>query len=208
MNKLIPASLGLVGAGSLGIGGWIAFKPKMINPYKEKYKTAIIEEKSSLWETKFLALKGKSPINEKLKKAAGTSESEDIRKGKHKEGCREIYESSTQDSKYLDDFKQYCSKNNGDVLSSGWISEVPTSSITSTSSSKWHGKLTSLKNNKDRETHPFLKSLATKLTGDTFNKTQGDELKGWCDSQKGEIFLGDKDHSFQLIKSYCVEGNA
>ncbi|CBY92341.1 hypothetical protein HF1_03330 [Mycoplasma haemofelis str. Langford 1] len=205
MSKLIPASLGVVGAGGLGMGGWMAFRPKITDPYKEKYKAAIIEEGSTLWNTKFTSMKGKTPINEKLKKASGTSGSEETRKAQHKEGCKEIYESSSKDNKYLSDFKLYCSKNNGDVITTGWISEAPTESIAS--SSKWHGKLTSLKNNKDKETNLSLKAIATKLTGDTFSKAQGDELKGWCDTQKGEIFLGDKDPSIQLIKNYCVEGN-
>ncbi|AEG73350.1 hypothetical protein MHF_1102 [Mycoplasma haemofelis Ohio2] len=203
MNKLVPVSLGALGAGGLGAGGWALSRSKVIDPYSEKYKFAILkDEDRTLWEEKFKLLASATPSHETLKKASGSQGDESSRKANHKKGCHEIYGLSTKDTKYLEDFKKYCSKNNGDVMGSGWISET---TEPPTSPSKWDTKLTSLKNKKDQETVKALKELAAKLTESTFDKGKRDELKTWCDGGKSGIYLGEDDPSTKVIRSYCVE---
>ncbi|AEW45668.1 hypothetical protein MHC_04060 [Mycoplasma haemocanis str. Illinois] len=203
MNKAIPIVLGSVGVGGLGIGSWVFYRPKVTDPYKEKYRFAILKDEDSvLWDKKFKLISNANPTHKVLQKAAGSDGDESFRKSRHKKGCHEIYESSVKDDKYLDDFKKYCSKNNEDVIGSGWISEGTDDSV---SPSKWNNKLTTLKGKMDRETLRNLKELAGKVKASP-DKAQREELKRWCDEQKSEIFLGDDDPSTGGIRSYCIDG--
>ncbi|CBY93003.1 hypothetical protein HF1_09950 [Mycoplasma haemofelis str. Langford 1] len=203
MNKAIPISLRAAGAGGLGLGGWALSRPKVTDPYKEKYSFAILKDgDSALWDKKFKSLENANPTHETLRKATGSVGDESTRKSHHKNGCREIYESSVKDDKYLDDFKKYCSKNNEDAIGGSWIAVGTEDSV---SPSKWNDKLKALKSKKDQETLQALKTLAGKVT-DSPDKAQRDELKQWCDGQKSELFLGDNDPFTSGIKSYCIDG--
>ncbi|AEG72669.1 hypothetical protein MHF_0393 [Mycoplasma haemofelis Ohio2] len=200
MNKLIPASLGAAGVGGAGYGGYLLLNPSenkevVVTTIREKYKTSLLsfegttDEKA--WESKFSSLKSGTPNHPDLK-AIDTAKEE---KAKHKEACKKIYDSPADNKDYFEDFKKYCSKLIGDVVSGTWVTE----------DGKVDGKLKEVKTNKNSLLHKELKNLFSKLTTDTFDDPIRKELKDWCSSKKDQLFLGEESNIIDEIKKYCTE---
>ncbi|AEW45254.1 hypothetical protein MHC_01940 [Mycoplasma haemocanis str. Illinois] len=206
MNKLIPISLGIVGAGGAGLGSYIFLKPKPILSFRKKYSLAVLKDDDSLWNTKFTALTGKTPTNLKLREAAMNGGDETSKKLKHKEGCQEIYDSSSEETKYLEDFKKYCSRNNKDASSAtAWISDE----ITNSSSNKWDTALGNLKNHdisKKGELTEKLRKLKLSLSNkSSYDQNDRQSLKTWCDSMQLDPYEGPESMNFKNQELYCKE---
>ncbi|CBY92389.1 hypothetical protein HF1_03810 [Mycoplasma haemofelis str. Langford 1] len=209
MSKLIPASLGAVGAGGAGIGGYMLLNPsenqktEKVITFKEKYKGALLDlegdKDSAIWESKFTLLKSGSPHHPSLK---GITTKEDTEaKSLHKQGCRDLYNSPADNNHYLEDFKNYCAKLIGDVVSGSWIEGEQTQTGT-----KWDGKLKDIKSKKDNLISSVLKELAGKLTssGETFTENERKLLEGWCHARKKDLSQGEENSLLEEIKSYCI----
>ncbi|CBY92348.1 hypothetical protein HF1_03400 [Mycoplasma haemofelis str. Langford 1] len=210
MSKLIPASLGVLGAGGAGAGGYFLAKSSgsenVATPtFRVKYEKSLLnfegstDEKS--WGAKFTSLKSGTKNHPDLKTASATDD-ETTGKSLHKEACRKIYDSPSDNHDYFEDFKKYCSKLIEDVVDGTWITD---DSAASGSSNKWDGKLTNLKSNKSNLIHQKLKDLSNKLTGSSFDATNRKELKDWCSTMKSQLFLGESENVIKEIKSYCAE---
>ncbi|CBY92484.1 hypothetical protein HF1_04760 [Mycoplasma haemofelis str. Langford 1] len=206
MGKLIPATLGMAGVGSAGLGSYIFLKPKPVPTFRERYVSAILKDEDALWNTKFSTLTGKTPINLKLKEAAATGGDEATKKLKHKEGCKEIYDSSSEEPKFLEDFKKYCSKTNKDASSTTtWISDE----VTTSSSNKWDTALGNLKNHdisKKGELVEKLNQLKLSLANkNSYDQNDRKPLKTWCDSVQLELYEGSESVTFKNQELYCKE---
>ncbi|AEW45189.1 hypothetical protein MHC_01615 [Mycoplasma haemocanis str. Illinois] len=207
MNKLILTSLGAIGVGGTGIGGYILLNPaespktKKSTPFKERYEKSLLnlDGDSTIWESKFSLLKKGNPNHPSLK---GISTKEDnIAKSLHKQGCRDLYDSSSENSNYLEDFKNYCAKLIEDVVSGNWIEGEKTQTRT-----KWDAKLKDMKSKKDKLLSPSLQELTGKLTssGETFSETERKLLEDWCNSRRKDLSQGEEGKLIEEIKNYCV----
>ncbi|CBY92894.1 hypothetical protein HF1_08860 [Mycoplasma haemofelis str. Langford 1] len=215
MSKLALPLVGLGGAGAAGLGGYTLFKKFEETPkeqtFQDKYSHAILTAEDSLWTTKFKDLKdGSKPAHSKLVEAQTkfkTSDSDPEAQRLQKEGCQEIYNFPIKDSNYLQDFQKYCAKLIGNGVAGTWIV------ADNTNSSKWDAKLNSLKAHDESQNGSLdeaLEALKGKLNAASesgLDNNKRGELKKWCDSVKGEIFIGDKDSRLTHAKLYCVENS-
>ncbi|AEG72739.1 hypothetical protein MHF_0463 [Mycoplasma haemofelis Ohio2] len=125
MSLPMKMCLGCAGAAGVSGAGYLGYK---LLPQKETFKS-----KYSLAVDGFLS--NRTIIDKKLgilKEADSNPKNEDLKIAKQKKkdsrdeeartafekGCKAIHEEPT-DSQYLDDFKKYCSFNNGDKIVSG-----------------------------------------------------------------------------------------
>ncbi|AEW45168.1 hypothetical protein MHC_01510 [Mycoplasma haemocanis str. Illinois] len=210
MSKVIPVSLGFIGIGGAGIGGYFLSKSGeskniTIPTFREKYEKSLLSFDGStdekLWESKFTTLKSGYKNHPGLK-AITTTSNDSKAKSLHKEVCKKIYDSQSNNQNYFSDFKKYCSKLIRDVVNGTWITD---NSETNGGSNKWDGKLTSLKDKKNNLIHQELKDLSSKLTTGSFDAAKRKELKDWCSSKKDQLFSGEGNDVIQEIKSYCAE---
>ncbi|AEG73178.1 hypothetical protein HF1_08410 [Mycoplasma haemofelis str. Langford 1] len=215
-------ALGLAGGTATAVGGGVLVSKsslfqdaptpvttKQKETFKQKYKFALFSEEDSLWDTRFSTFSnGKQPTHPKLTEAKSKSSSQaDDAKALHKQGCKAIYDSEIEDSPYLEDFKNYCSKTIKDGITGTWIEQ------NNTQGDKWNPKLTSLKDHadaKDGVLDDKLKALKAKLTAAPSSSPNWDndkrkELTDWCDAAKSSIFMGDEDSQVKHSKLYCVE---
>ncbi|AEW45208.1 hypothetical protein MHC_01710 [Mycoplasma haemocanis str. Illinois] len=210
MSKLIFASLGTLGAGAAGVGGWIVFKSgqsKRIVTFKDKYSQALLDGKAddTTWTKKYEELKKTSPNHPKLREAfEKTKASEDEARAKEllKEGCSSLYSLSVEDSKHFSDFKSFCSKTNSDVSGDGkWIEEA-----ISNNKNKWDASLESLQKY-EGELNQELANLKQGIQSNsgTFPEDKKTALKNWCDSVKSSIFEGKDTVVFKNQESFCKE---
>ncbi|CBY92979.1 hypothetical protein HF1_09710 [Mycoplasma haemofelis str. Langford 1] len=131
MSKSLALSLGTLGVGGAGIGAAGAHllkktpeAPKVT--FRDKYSKALLDTKSddAIWTTKLNSLAGSSstPKNAHLVKAKsekGTKEND--AKDSLKKGCEEIYSKPADSKDDFQDFKSFCSFNNGDKIASGKV---------------------------------------------------------------------------------------
>ncbi|CBY92386.1 hypothetical protein HF1_03780 [Mycoplasma haemofelis str. Langford 1] len=211
MGKLLPASLGAVGAGGAGIGGYMLLNPsenQKVITFKEKYSKSLLDlsenKDESIWKTKLTSLKSQTPNHPDLREVSAVAKGdggEDKAKPLHKEACRKIYDSPSDNQSYFEDFKKYCSKLIGDLITETWISSE------SSSDSKWNTRLGSLISKKGELISQKLKDLVAKLPTDNnnnFTPEQRKELQAWCSPQKEQLFLGEESKVIDEIKSYCT----
>ncbi|AEG72684.1 hypothetical protein MHF_0408 [Mycoplasma haemofelis Ohio2] len=210
MSKLIPASLGAMGVSGAGVGSYIYLtssenkKEEKVMTFKEKYSHAPLDlegnTNDTIWSSKLTALKTGSPHHPDLisAKNAITPQGEDKAKPLHKEACRKIYGSSSDNQDYFHDFKKYCSKLLGDLVTGTWISSD------SNSNSSWDGKLNDLISKKSELVSQTLKSFAESLKTGSLTEEQRKTIKDWCSTQKDQLFSGEGDNVIQEIKSYCT----
>ncbi|AEW45680.1 hypothetical protein MHC_04120 [Mycoplasma haemocanis str. Illinois] len=212
-SKSLMLSLGGLGAGGVGLGGLLVMKSwaSKKETFSDKYKHSLLDDFKDdvIWGRKYVALKTTKPTHPKLMRAyieatKKPTENEQEAKILLKAGCKDIYESPFEDSKYQNDFKSYCSLTNLDVSSNQtWNSET----TDKTPNNKWDTSLGALKNHDIKakgnlvETLETLKSL---IQGkDTFEKENRDSLKGWFDAVKAEIFMGSDSTEFKNQELYC-----
>ncbi|AEW45226.1 hypothetical protein MHC_01800 [Mycoplasma haemocanis str. Illinois] len=211
MNKSVLLSLGVVGAGGAGIGGFLAFRPssskEAVTTFATKYKSAILNFKdnspdTSLWNAKFKSLSGKQPTNERLKDAASkVSTSENEAKNLYKQGCEEIYSHSIKDQTYFNDFKNYCSKTVKEGLKGEWINGAKGAA------DDWKPSLTALKEYESKTKGPLHKDfeeIKKSLTSADFTDDQRGKLKALCDIIGTEIFEEDTSR-VKNAKSFCIK---
>ncbi|CBY92802.1 hypothetical protein HF1_07940 [Mycoplasma haemofelis str. Langford 1] len=212
MGKFLLPAAGIGGAGAAGVGGYMIFKDKPVQPettFRTHYSEAILKDNDALWDSKFTTLKDNGqPAHQKLAAAKtkfSSNAADEEAKRLHKEGCQDIYDSKLEKSNYLEDFKKYCSKTIKDGVTGTWITQA------STETAKWNPQLTKLKshdNSKNQALDSTLKVLKEQLS--TGAETQWDNdkrnaLKQWCDGIQGEIFMGSSDSKFTHAQLYCVE---
>ncbi|AEG72894.1 hypothetical protein MHF_0622 [Mycoplasma haemofelis Ohio2] len=162
MNKVALTSLGAAGIGGTALGGAMLAKssPSFAT---EKYKHAVLklDGDEDIWKAKYLILKEskESPTNTTLASAWSKSKEsgkEEEAKALLRKGCGEIYNSS-EEVKYLKDFKKFCAKTNKDVSTKGnWITGDK-------SDSNWNTPLSALKKHAgdmDTDLH-FVKMMTT-----------------------------------------------
>ncbi|AEW45513.1 hypothetical protein MHC_03265 [Mycoplasma haemocanis str. Illinois] len=206
MHKLILASTGTVAASGLGIGSYVLFF-KNSETISNKYKSALLNDSSDLWDKKWEKLKSSNSevFHETLKRAKEKASSDEATsKSLHKQGCKEIYSSPLKNSQYLKDLKHYCSKNISDVVTGGnWINEDYTSST------KWDSSLTALKSNKQSKLPKFLEELVSQITAKdaTFHQQDRQLLKNWCDMAKDSIATDDLKDVISNAQLYCLSKN-
>ncbi|AEW45584.1 hypothetical protein MHC_03620 [Mycoplasma haemocanis str. Illinois] len=217
MGKLLLPLAGIGGISAAAVGGYIVFgrDNKAISTMKEatfksKYSQAILPNESNLWASKLEALKGDgNPIHKKLEEAkkkaqtetGGTSQPQ--AKQLLMDGCKAIYDSQLKDSPYEKDFKSYCSKTIKDGITGTLLAGGHTGSGT-----KWDQGLTNLKDKSNEKLDSALRDLKGKLTSGsrtTFDDSQRQSLKNWCEASQKEIFMGETDSRFINSKLYCVE---
>ncbi|CBY92407.1 hypothetical protein HF1_03990 [Mycoplasma haemofelis str. Langford 1] len=209
MSKLIPASLGALGAGGLGVGGLMVLKPwqsESVVTFKDKYSQALLDDKvdATIWTKKYEELKKTTPNHPKLVEAfEKTKAPADEARAKEllKEGCLAIYSLPVENSKHFSDFKSFCSKTNADVSENkDWISEA-----VSNNKNKWDTALTSLKSHDKGELDRELAKLKAGIqnNSETFPEDKKTLLKGWCDSAKSSIFEGRDSVVFKNQESFC-----
>ncbi|AEW45495.2 hypothetical protein MHC_03175 [Mycoplasma haemocanis str. Illinois] len=213
MSKLMFSAIGVGGISVASVGGYMIIKRKAestAKTFRNAYSLAILEDKDSLWNSKFEALKSDSqttPSHPKLIEAKAkfaVQTSNENAKQLQKEGCGEIYDSKLEGTTYLQDFQKYCSKTIKNGISDNWITQPKTDS------SKWDPKLTALKTHNISqygELDTALKNLKSQLlasTGNDLDENKRGILKEWCDGVQGEIFMGDKDAKFMHAKLYCT----
>ncbi|CBY92433.1 hypothetical protein HF1_04250 [Mycoplasma haemofelis str. Langford 1] len=217
MSKTLTLSLGGLGVGGAGVGGLYALKPweSSINTFKEKYPEAILNtaEDSDSWSSKYNSLKSTKPkhptlirtYDEATKKTPATA---DDTKAKRlmREGCQEIYQSKIGNPDNFSDFKNYCSKTNKDSSTiSKWNAEEPSTQ----QNNKWDKSLNLLKDHDPStkgELPEALQRLKASLTGKTsYEQSNRQELKGWCDSVQLEPFEGKDSSNFKSQELYCKE---
>ncbi|AEG72653.1 hypothetical protein MHF_0377 [Mycoplasma haemofelis Ohio2] len=213
MGKTLALSLGGLGAGGAGIGGLLALKPwESEETFATKYKHALLDtsKDSDSWKSKYEELKTKDPAHPTLKKAAteakkNPSSNEVAAKQLLREGCKAIYESPYGDSKYKDDFKKYCSRNNKDASSGdAWNTDTTENN----SGNKWDASLTSLKGHDTSKNGDLVDVLSQlkeeiKSKNSTFEKTYREKLKNWCESVQKEPFMGSDSLEFKNQELYC-----
>ncbi|AEW45186.1 hypothetical protein MHC_01600 [Mycoplasma haemocanis str. Illinois] len=211
MSKLLISSLGMVSAGGIGIGGYLLFNPsenKKFTTFKEKYSKSLLDlsgkSDETIWNTKLTALKSQTPNHPSLKEVSAVvkeERGEEKAKPLHKETCQKIYDSPSNNQSYFEDFKKYCSKLIGDLITGDWVSQE------SSADSKWNTKLGSLVNKKGELISQKLKDLVGKLpagNNDSFTEAHRKDLKDWCSSKKEQLFNGEESNVIEEIKSYCT----
>ncbi|AEG72834.1 hypothetical protein MHF_0562 [Mycoplasma haemofelis Ohio2] len=124
MSKSLALSLGTLGVGGVGLGaaGIHHFRKgdsASEVTFRTKYSKALISESDdATWTAKLGVLEKSSltPKNAHLVKAKGEKD-----KGKLalKEGCMEIYSRPVDSVDDFNDFKNFCSFNNGDKIADG-----------------------------------------------------------------------------------------
>ncbi|AEG73150.1 hypothetical protein MHF_0892 [Mycoplasma haemofelis Ohio2] len=204
MNKLIPALAGTAAASGAGLGGYVWFSKK-VETIEDKYKSALLDDSSNLWDKKWEKIKSSEPVHETLRKAKEKATSESpISKSLHRQGCMEIYSSPLENFKYLEDLKNYCSKNISDVVTGGnWIADDD-------QNTKWDTPLKALKEKGQASLPKDLGDIVSKLTtttGTTFQQAERKLLKDWCDKTKDEIATDDLKDLISNAQLYCLSAN-
>ncbi|CBY92374.1 hypothetical protein HF1_03660 [Mycoplasma haemofelis str. Langford 1] len=218
MTKGSFLALGTAGAGGLGAGGLMAFKPwqstpeekvKVATSIREKYSAALLDstQDGSIWEKKYTTLKTSTPNNPTLKQAVEKSktspESKDEALRLLKEGCASIYDSKVDDLKSFSDFKTLCSKSNDDAskASGAWIADEA-----SANNNKWDSSLTKLRDH-NQELIPTLSSLKEEIkahqNSTPFAQDIRTKIKDWCTQVRGELFEGENSTQFQNQEAFC-----
>nr|WP_045118484.1 hypothetical protein [Mycoplasma haemocanis] len=203
MVKGLIALIGTAGIGSIGIVGYSLMKSHE-ETFKSKYPNALLNKESdnNIWESRYTVLKGKSPKFQLLKEVAQKNDDSPTSKSAHKEACLKLYDTSIKDTKYLEDFENYCSKHIEDVVSQGTL--ITDNKNTGT---KWDTKLTTLKNLASTSVDFLptkLKELKTTMGNQAINESHRESLKNWCDTAKTKIFLGSEDSDFKNFNTYCT----
>ncbi|CBY92581.1 hypothetical protein HF1_05730 [Mycoplasma haemofelis str. Langford 1] len=206
MNKVALTSLGAAGIGGTALGGAMLAKssPSFAT---EKYKHAVLklDGDEDIWKAKYLILKEskESPTNTTLASAWSKSKEsgkEEEAKALLRKGCGEIYNSS-EEVKYLKDFKKFCAKTNKDVSTkSNWITG-------DNKDMKWDSPLKSLKSYSgtlDSELDGIKKALPS--NSNNFDDTHREWLWGWCGDTQQELFDG-IEGTPKLVNqdTFCVE---
>ncbi|AEW45583.1 hypothetical protein MHC_03615 [Mycoplasma haemocanis str. Illinois] len=211
-------SLALVGGTATAVGGGVLISKSPLfqnsqsqqrETFKHRYSKATLGENDPLWETKFSNFSGNvQPTHEKLKEAKTKHTSNpNEAKSLHKRGCKEIYDSEWEGSRFLNDFKSYCSKTMGDAMKDigTWIDQE------SSADGKWNTKLTSLSSHDEKQNgilEGALKNLKTSLTpssGSNWDADKRTSLNNWCKEVKASIFAGEEDMPFKHAKLYCID---
>ncbi|AEG72687.1 hypothetical protein MHF_0411 [Mycoplasma haemofelis Ohio2] len=219
MTKGSFLALGTAGAGGLGAGGLMAFKPwqstpeekvKVATSIREKYSAALLDstQDGSIWEKKYTSLKASTPNNPTLKKAVekskAPSESKEEALKLLKEGCASIYDSKVDDLKSFSDFKTLCSKSNDDAskASGTWIADEASAN----NNNKWDSSLTKLRDY-GQELIPTLSSLKEEIkthqSSTSFSPDIRTKIKDWCTQVRGELFEGENSTQFQNQEAFC-----
>ncbi|AEG72863.1 hypothetical protein MHF_0591 [Mycoplasma haemofelis Ohio2] len=201
MNKLAFSA-----AGAAGVGGFMLFKDRESPEitFEQRYKNALLTSDSNLWGSKLTALKAGTTAHSKLAEAAqkGKENDKDAEATQLlKEGCFLIYKEPIKDSKYLEDFKKYCSKTNKDAGTGNWNSDEK-------NNESWNSSLDALKSHgaaQYGELDDKLSALKTELSTKTtpYDDTTRDKLKGWCEEVQAHIFEGSESKEFKQQEKYC-----
>ncbi|AEG73316.1 hypothetical protein MHF_1066 [Mycoplasma haemofelis Ohio2] len=210
MSKTLILSLGGLGAATAAGGGMFLLKPwesKEVT-FADKYRHALLDtsKHDSSWDSKYTALKTntekKHPklVQAHAEATKQSSPNEVEAKRLMREGCKEIYESVFENSKYISDFKNYCSKTNSEAsFDQNWNSGNPSD----TSNNKWDTPLNSLKSHEGGLVD-VLSKLKTTLSKETpLNKNHREAIKNWCEEIKKEPFMGTDSLEFQNQESFC-----
>ncbi|AEW45689.1 hypothetical protein MHC_04165 [Mycoplasma haemocanis str. Illinois] len=212
MSKNLILTLGGLGIGGVGAGGLLALRPwkSKVVTFADRYKHSLLDtvKDNSAWDNRYSFLKTIKPkhptlISAHIEATKTSSSNENEAKRLMKEGCKSIYKSPFENSEYWDDFKNYCSRTNGDASSGKeWNGEDTTSS----SGNKWDASLTSLKSHEisNGSLPSVLETLKAEIQSkDSFEKTHRDSLKSWCDGVKKEPFMGPDSLEFRNQELYC-----
>ncbi|AEW45289.1 hypothetical protein MHC_02115 [Mycoplasma haemocanis str. Illinois] len=206
MNKLAVSVVGVAGTSVAGFGGFMFLKNKenTQTSFAQRYKHALLTNDSNLWGSKLTSLKSGVSSHFKLMEAAqkGKENNKDAEATQLlKDGCFLIYKESIKNSKYLDDFKKYCSKTNKEAGSGNWNSDDK-------NNSSWNSSLDALKNHDTQqygELDSQLLSLKTELSTKStpYDDNFRNKLKGWCELVKENIFEGAESKEFKQQEKYC-----
>ncbi|CBY92202.1 hypothetical protein HF1_01940 [Mycoplasma haemofelis str. Langford 1] len=187
----------ITACGVAATAGWWALTGNSVqHSFKKEFKHAIIGNDEGLWTKKLELLKtsGSDPKNKKLMDAKSKAiNNKDEAKAMLKKACEEITNSeySGLSGDNYSDFKNFCSINNKDKVSN-WLDDGSKES-----------QLKALKSGTAFLTPEFKELKESIVSTTSLTENNKTALTNLCDSRGSEIFKGEEDLEFQLVRWFC-----